>query len=162
MHVCSVSLTLWDPMDCTCQVPLSMQFARQEYRSGLPFPSTEDLPDPSIERTSPASPVSAGEFFTTEPPGKPITNNTVLYIRKLCRESILPGEKQIVTVWCDACSPVISQYIHMSNHCFTPKTNTMLYVNYSSTWGKYSKKRITTNFKTTRTLLEGPRSTEKN
>ena len=51
------------------QAPLSMEFPRQEYWSGLPFASPEDLPDPGIELTSPAL---AGEFFTTEPPGKPI------------------------------------------------------------------------------------------
>ena len=50
------------------QAPPSMGFARQEYWSGLPFPSPGDLPDPGIEPTSPAL---AGRFFTTEPPGKP-------------------------------------------------------------------------------------------
>ena len=45
-----------------------MGFPRQEYRSGLPFPSPGDLPDPVIE---PESPELAGGFFTTEPPGKP-------------------------------------------------------------------------------------------
>ena len=43
-------------------------FSRQEYWSGLPFPSPGDLPKPGIE---PASPAVAGGFFTTEPPGKP-------------------------------------------------------------------------------------------
>ena len=38
---------------------------------GLSFPSLRDLPDPGIKPTSPASPASAGRFFTTEPPGKP-------------------------------------------------------------------------------------------
>ena len=47
---------------------LSKGFLRQEYWSGLPFPSPEDLPKPRIES---ASPVSAGGFFTAEPPGKP-------------------------------------------------------------------------------------------
>ena len=37
-----------------CQDPLSMEFSRQEYWSGLPFPSLEDLPDPGIEAVSPA------------------------------------------------------------------------------------------------------------
>ena len=46
-----------------------MGFSRQEYWSGLPFPSPEDLPNPGIESTSPAL---ADGFFTTEPPGKPI------------------------------------------------------------------------------------------
>ena len=50
------------------RAPLSMGFSRQEYWSGLPFPSTGDLPDPGTETTSPAL---AGRFFTTEPPGKP-------------------------------------------------------------------------------------------
>ena len=45
----------------------SMGFSRQEYWSGLPFPSPGDLPDPGIEPKSPALQV---EFFTTEPPGK--------------------------------------------------------------------------------------------
>ena len=45
--------------------PLSMGFSRQEYWSGLPFPS------PGIEPTSLLSPALAGIFFTTELPGKP-------------------------------------------------------------------------------------------
>ena len=40
------------PMDC--QAPLSMGFSRQEYCSGLPFPSPGDLPDPGIEPKFPA------------------------------------------------------------------------------------------------------------
>ena len=50
------------------QAPLSMGFSRQEYWSGLPFPSPGDLSDPGIE---PASPALAGGFRITEPPGKP-------------------------------------------------------------------------------------------
>ena len=49
------------------QASLSMEFPKQEYWSGLLFPSPEDLPDPGIEPTSPAL---AGRFFMTEPPGK--------------------------------------------------------------------------------------------
>ena len=47
--------------------PGTMGFSRQEYWSGLPFPSPENLPDPGTE---PASPALAGRFFTTGPPGK--------------------------------------------------------------------------------------------
>ena len=47
-----------------------MGFPRQDYLSGLPFPSPGDLPNPGIEPTSPAL---ADGFFTTEPPGKPRT-----------------------------------------------------------------------------------------
>ena len=43
--------TLWT---AASQVPLSMGFSRQEDRSGLPFPSPGDLPDPGIEPGSPA------------------------------------------------------------------------------------------------------------
>ena len=50
------------------QVPLFMEFSRQEYWSGLPFPPPGDLPDPGIK---PVSPALAGRFFTTVPPGKP-------------------------------------------------------------------------------------------
>ena len=48
--------------------PLSMGFHRQEYWSGLPFPSLGDFPDPAVE---PASPALAVRFFTAKPPGKP-------------------------------------------------------------------------------------------
>ena len=44
------------------QGPLSLGFSRQEYWSGLPFPSPGDLPDPGIEHTSPEL---AGRFFIT-------------------------------------------------------------------------------------------------
>ena len=58
----------------------SMEFSRQEYWSGLPLPFPGDLPNPEIE---PASPALAGEFFTTEPPGKPF----YMYARMLSRFS---------------------------------------------------------------------------
>ena len=57
------------PWTVACQAPLSMRFSRQEYWSGLPFPSPGDLPDPGL---GPVSPDLAGGFFTTKPPGKPI------------------------------------------------------------------------------------------
>ena len=50
------------------QPPLSMGFSKQEYWSGVLFPTPGDLPDPGIK---PASPALAGSFFTTEPPGMP-------------------------------------------------------------------------------------------
>ena len=59
------------PWSVAYQAPLSMGFSRHEYRSGLPFPPPEDLPDPGIETVSFTSPVLAGRFFITEPPEKP-------------------------------------------------------------------------------------------
>ena len=54
-HMCSVAQscpTLWSPMDWGLQVPLPVGFSRQEYWSGLPFPSPGDLPDPDTELAS--------------------------------------------------------------------------------------------------------------
>ena len=62
--------TLCNPMDCTRQAPQPLEFSRQEYWSGLPFPSPGDLPSPGIEPESLVSPTLAGGFLTTEPPGK--------------------------------------------------------------------------------------------
>ena len=64
--------TLWF---VALQIPLSMEFSRQEHWNELLLPSflpsPEDLPNPRIE---PTSPVLAGRFFTTEPHGKPQVN----------------------------------------------------------------------------------------
>ena len=54
------------------QASLSMGFSRQEYWSGLPFPTPGDLSDPGVEPESLAFPALAGGFFTTAPPGTPI------------------------------------------------------------------------------------------
>ena len=59
------------PWTVAHQTSLPMRFSRQEYWSGLPFLPPEGLP--RIQLKSPASPGLAGRFFTTEPPGKPLT-----------------------------------------------------------------------------------------
>ena len=70
------------------QAPPSMEFSRQEYWSGLPFPSPGDLPNPGIE---PRSPTLQADALTSEPPGKPnsgISSNLNLCccsVTKLCR-----------------------------------------------------------------------------
>ena len=53
------------PWTVSRQAPLSMGFSRQEYWSGLPFPSSGDLPHPGTEPTSFTFPALAGLFFTT-------------------------------------------------------------------------------------------------
>ena len=58
------------PWAVTRQAPLSMEFLRQEYWSGLSCPPPGDLSDPRIEAASLVSPILAGVFFTTAPPGK--------------------------------------------------------------------------------------------
>ena len=57
--------TLWT---IAHQAPPSMEFPRQEYWSGLPFPSLGDLPDPGIK---PRSPALKADTLPSEPPGKP-------------------------------------------------------------------------------------------
>ena len=56
------------PWTVAHQAPPSMGFSRQEYWSGLPFPSPGDLPDPGIK---PRSPALQAKALTSEPPGKP-------------------------------------------------------------------------------------------
>ena len=56
------------PWTVAYQAPLSMEFSRQEYWSGLPFPSPGDLPDPGI---NPGSPALQADVLPSEPPGKP-------------------------------------------------------------------------------------------
>ena len=73
LHACMLSrfslvrlfVTLWT---IAHQAPVSMEFSRQEYWSGLPFPSPGDLPDPAIKPMSLA--LQAGSL-PSEPPGKP-------------------------------------------------------------------------------------------
>ena len=63
------SILAWEiPWTVACQAPLSVGFSRQEYWSGLPFLSLEDLPDPGIE---PRSPALQADALSSEPPGKP-------------------------------------------------------------------------------------------
>ena len=69
------SATLWTAAH---QVPLSMGFSRQEYWSGVPFPSPGDLPDMGIK---PMSLAVANRFATSESPGKFIL---FLYISTQC------------------------------------------------------------------------------
>ena len=59
------------------QAPLSMEFSRQEYWSGLSFPSPGNLPNPGIQPRSPALQVDS---LPSEPPGKP--SDVELYTNK--------------------------------------------------------------------------------
>ena len=60
------------PWTVAYQASPSMGFSRQEYWSGLPFPSPGDLPDPGIE---PGSPTLEADALTSEPPGKPLVGS---------------------------------------------------------------------------------------
>ena len=74
---CSVvSESLWTVAH---QAPLSVEFSRQEYWSGLPSPSPRDLPDPGIK---PGSPALQAESLPSEPPGKPQGTHITLQQKK--------------------------------------------------------------------------------
>ncbi|CAI9153448.1 unnamed protein product [Rangifer tarandus platyrhynchus] len=63
----------------SCQDPLSMEFSRKDHWSGAPSPT------PETEPVSPVSPALVSRFFTTEPPGKPVTSNKYIEISQdLC------------------------------------------------------------------------------
>ena len=62
------------PWTVTYQASPSIGFSRQEYWSGLPFPSPGDLPDPGIK---PRSPTLEADALTSEPPGKPVVKKNV-------------------------------------------------------------------------------------
>ena len=76
-EVAQLCPTLCNPWTVAHQAPPSMGFSRQEYWSGLPFPSPGDLPDPGIK---PRSPTLQADTLTSAPPGKPynkkVDNNT--------------------------------------------------------------------------------------
>ena len=61
-----------------------MEFSRQEYWSGLPFPSPGDLPDPAME---PGSPALQADSLASEPPGQPCIFKMNL---KFCTRKIKP------------------------------------------------------------------------
>ena len=68
IYISYIYMTLATQWTIACQAPPSMGFSRQEYWSGLPFPSLEDLPDLGIE---PRSPALQADSLPSEPPRKP-------------------------------------------------------------------------------------------
>ena len=82
--VLSLVLLFATPWTVACQAPLSIEFPRQVYWGGLPFPTPGDIPDPGIESWSLLSSALAGGFFTTGPPGKyPLSQQLLLISVKL-------------------------------------------------------------------------------
>ena len=89
--------TLCDSWTVAHQVPLSMEFSKQEHWSGLPFPSPGDLPDPRIELRSPAL---QGDSLLSEPPGKSYIYITLQFAKNsnllhlTFRTNLWPRQKQ--------------------------------------------------------------------
>ena len=77
MHAQSLSCVLLFVAPWTvAHQTLSMGFPRQESWSGLPWPPSEDLPDPGIKPMSSASPALTGGFFVTGPPSSFVITTT--------------------------------------------------------------------------------------
>ena len=76
------------PWTVAYQASQSIGFSRQEYWSGLPFPSPGDLPDPGIE---PGSPALESDALTSEPPGKPLNTSIPVLTSEISREERKPG-----------------------------------------------------------------------
>ena len=71
--LCHVQLFV-TPWTVAHQAPLSVGFSRQEYRKGLPFPSSGDLPDVGMEPIYPVSPASQVESLPLSHQGSPYQN----------------------------------------------------------------------------------------
>ena len=91
-------LTLVTPWTVACQAPLSMGFSRQEYWSGLPFPSPGDLPDPGIE---PASPALQADSYQLSYEGSPSSVRSLKKQKssKKTSTSALLSMPKSLTVW---------------------------------------------------------------
>ena len=87
-----------------------MEFSRQEYWSGLPFPSPEDLPNPGIE---PRSPALQADTLPSEPPGKP----NILFIKSHYQEiSDNPqiGQKRFQVIYLIRVFSILYIYIYIT------------------------------------------------
>ena len=74
------------PWPVAPQAPLSRGFSRQEYWSGLPFSSPEDLPDPGIE---PGSTTLQADSLPSEPPEKPYRSQGSTYTFKFIIKDVI-------------------------------------------------------------------------
>ena len=84
--------------------PLSMEFSRQEYWRGLPFPSPEDLPDPGIKPASSESPALTGRFFASAPPRKlPLMPN---FLHDICLGHDIVKESEVTQLCPTLCDPM--------------------------------------------------------
>ena len=86
------------PWTVAYQAPQSLGFSRQEYRSGLPFPSPGDIPNPGME---PGSPILQADALPSEPPGKLITNNNE---QQLLHSTIYQASSTYAVI-SDSCRP---------------------------------------------------------
>ena len=134
MHECMLSrfscvqlfVILWTVAH---QAPLSKGFPRQEYWSGLPFPSPGDLPDLGIKLMSPEL---ASGFFTTQPPEKPSHANYPLYNNNTWLSQI--GDTENSPSWKNEVL-----FLHLLDDTLKKKMIKMfLYINITICWKYYT------------------------
>ena len=92
------------PRTVAYHAPPSMGYSRQEYWSGLPFPSPGDLPDPGIE---PRSPAFQADTLPSEPPQKPVHSMVLgnCIIKCIHHYSIIHSSFTVLKISCSAYSP---------------------------------------------------------
>ena len=83
------------PRTIACQVPLSMEFSKQEYWRGLPFPSPGDLPNPGIK---PRSPALQADSLPAELPEKPCISHRCC-LPHMCACQVPSVRSDSVTLW---------------------------------------------------------------
>ena len=102
------------------QAPLSMEFSRQEYWSGLPFPPPGDFPDLRTDPTSLVSPALAGRFFTTSAIWEAPPWHSVQFSCSVVSDSLRPHESQHVRPPCPSPSPGVHSDSRPSSQCCHP------------------------------------------
>ena len=102
------------PWTVASQAPLSVGFSRQEYWSGLPFPSPRELPDPRIKPTSPAYPELSGSFFIIESPGKPLLIIITYQVSLYWEHSYILLIRKVIIFFLACLLPVY--FVHQSLH----------------------------------------------
>ena len=101
------------PWTVAHQAPLSMEFSRQDYWNGLPFPSPRDLPDPG---TQPGSPTLQADALPSEPQGKPILAFTgelfhfVIFLFLVVAFSFPPRERSSFSICCKTGLAVLNSF----------------------------------------------------
>ena len=93
-----VSDSFVTPWTVASQALLSMEFSRQEYWSGLPFPSPGDLPNPGMELGSPAL---YADYLPSKPPGKPdIPKHQAQLLKKNFKEQMISILYKVLLLLC--------------------------------------------------------------
>ena len=96
------------PWTVACQAPVSMEFSRQEYWSGLPCPPPGDLPNPGIKPPSLVSSAWPGRFFTTSATWEALMNDVCVCVCVCAHVRTLIRVQLFATPWTIACQAPVS------------------------------------------------------